>query len=120
MTVFTDAERRYLEGQLLGRLATTSPAGAPQSRPLGFRLDQDDSLDLGGPWVAWTQRYRNVLANPRVAFVVDDMTPDGPEAVEPRNGTRSRNPRTRRTGTAGRPAREGAWDDRPRRHPNPS
>ena len=83
---FTEAERAYLTGQMLGRLATVGPDGTPQVRPLGFRLNPDDTIDIGGPAHASTQRYRNVLANPRVGFVVDDMTPDEPGAVKPGMG----------------------------------
>jgi pyridoxamine 5'-phosphate oxidase family protein len=83
---FTSAERDYLKGQLLGRLATISPAGVLQVRPLGFRLNDDDTIDLGGPRVASTQRHRNVTSNPTVSFVVDDMTPDGPGAIKPGMG----------------------------------
>lgn len=86
VTIFNDAERRYLEGQFLGRLATVGPDGTPQVRPLGFRLNPGGTIDLGGPWVASTQRWRNIQANPRVSFVVDDMTPDGPDAVKPGMG----------------------------------
>jgi pyridoxamine 5'-phosphate oxidase family protein len=83
---FSDAERAYLRGQQLGRLATVGPDGTPQVRPLGFRLNDDDTIDLGGPQLTATQRYRNVLANPRVGFVVDDMTPDEPGAIKPGMG----------------------------------
>jgi len=84
--VFNEAERNYLRGQLLGRLATVGPDGTPQARPLGFRLNQDGTIDLGGPRVASTRRWRNVRAHPQVAFVVDDLTPDGPDAVKPGMG----------------------------------
>lgn len=80
---FTDIERTYLAGQRLGRLATVAPNGAPQVRPLSFRLNPDDTIDIGGPNIAATQRYRNILTNPQVSFVVDDMTPDEPGAVKP-------------------------------------
>jgi pyridoxamine 5'-phosphate oxidase family protein len=83
---FTEAERSYLAGQRLGRLATIGPDGTPQARPLGFRLNADGSIDVGGPKLTSTQRYRNVLANPKVAFVVDDITPDEPDAVKPGMG----------------------------------
>lgn len=84
MTIFSDAEWEYLAaGGRLGRLATVSQRGAPQIRPLGFRLNPDGTIDIGGPDHASTQRYRNVLANPRVSFVVDDMTPDEPGAFRP-------------------------------------
>jgi pyridoxamine 5'-phosphate oxidase family protein len=84
--IFTDAERRYLGGQGLGRFATVGPDGTPQLRPLGFRLNEDGTIDIGGPNLTSTQRYRNVLARPRVSFVVDDMTPDEPEAIKPGMG----------------------------------
>jgi pyridoxamine 5'-phosphate oxidase family protein len=84
--VFTEAERHYLSGQMLGRLATVGPDGTPQVRPLGFRLNADGTIDVGGPNLTTTQRYRNVLANPRVGFVVDDMTPDEPGAIKPGMG----------------------------------
>lgn len=84
--VFTEAERTYLTGQFLGRLATVTASGQPQARPLGFRVNPDDSIDLGGPHLTKTQRYRNIQANPMVSFVVDDMTPDAPDAVRPGMG----------------------------------
>ncbi|MGV9309828.1 MULTISPECIES: PPOX class F420-dependent oxidoreductase [unclassified Nonomuraea] len=84
--IFNDAERDYLDRQPMGRLATLGPDGTPHVRPLGFRLNPDGTIDLGGPWVARTQRWRNIQANPRVSFVVDDMTPDGPEAIKPGMG----------------------------------
>lgn len=81
--IFTDAERAYLATQRLARLATVSPNGAPQVSPLAFRLNPDDTIDIGGPKHAATQRYRNALANPRVSLLIDDMTPDEPGAVKP-------------------------------------
>ncbi|MFI6168067.1 PPOX class F420-dependent oxidoreductase [Nocardia sp. NPDC051052] len=80
---FTDIERAYLASQSLARLATVSPEGAPQVSPLGFRLNPDDTIDIGGPNHAATQRYRNILANPLVSLLIDDMTPDEPGAVKP-------------------------------------
>lgn len=85
--IFTKPERNYLLSQFLGRLATVGAADAtPQVRPLGFRLNSDDTIDLGGPWVARTQRYRNVRRHPRVSFVVDDMTPDRSGEIKPGMG----------------------------------
>jgi pyridoxamine 5'-phosphate oxidase family protein len=81
--IFTDRERAYLTGQSLGRLATVAPDGTVQVRPVGFRLNDDDTIDIGGPKMSASQKYRNVEANPVVAFVVDDMTPDEPGAVKP-------------------------------------
>lgn len=81
--IYTEAERTYLTGQGLGRLATVAADGSPQVRPLGFRVNPDDTIDLGGPNLTSTQRYRNVRANPVVSFVVDDMTPDDPGEFRP-------------------------------------
>jgi pyridoxamine 5'-phosphate oxidase family protein len=84
--MLTAAERAYLSTHGLGRLATVGPDGAPQVRPLGFRLNDDDTIDIGGPNMTSTKRYRNMLANPAVSFVVDDMTPDEPGAIKPGMG----------------------------------
>lgn len=81
--IFTDVERTYLAGQQLARLATVSAKGAPQVSALAFRLNPDDTIDISGPNHAATQRYKNVLGNPRVSLLIDDMTPDEPGAVKP-------------------------------------
>lgn len=81
---FTPAERAYLAAQDLGRLATVGPDGGPQVRPVGFRLNGDGTIDVGGPANAASRKYRNVLANPHVSFLVDDKTAaDDPDAVRP-------------------------------------
>ncbi|WP_307802164.1 PPOX class F420-dependent oxidoreductase [Actinomadura violacea] len=81
---FTPAERAYLSAQDLGRLATVGPDGGPQVRPVGFRLNGDGTIDVGGPANAGSRKYRNVLANPHVSFLVDDKTAaDDPDAVRP-------------------------------------
>jgi len=71
---FTPIERTYLTTQSLGRLATVTPAGSPLIAPVGFQLNEDGTIDIGGPNPE-SQRYRNVRANPNVSFAVDDMTP---------------------------------------------
>jgi pyridoxamine 5'-phosphate oxidase family protein len=80
--IFTDRELTYLKTQGLGRLATIGPTG-PQLTALGFQLNDDGSLDIGGVALGKSQKWRNIAANPAVAFVVDDMTPDEPGAVKP-------------------------------------
>ncbi|GAA1707859.1 PPOX class F420-dependent oxidoreductase [Fodinicola feengrottensis] len=79
----TEAERNYLRGQSLGRLATVGPDGGAQVRPVGFKLNDDDTIDIGGPANAASQKYRNAAARPLVSFLVDDMTPDEPGALAP-------------------------------------
>jgi pyridoxamine 5'-phosphate oxidase family protein len=81
--VFTDKEFAYLKTQGLGRLATIGPDGVPQVRPLGFRVNDDGTIDLGGPALSASQKWRNLEAHPELSFVVDDMTPDEPGEVKP-------------------------------------
>ena len=79
--VFTDAERSYLVAHPLGRLATIGPGGSPQVQPVAFQLGDDAAaLNIGGPELAKSQKYRNVEADPRASFVVDDVAdePVGP------------------------------------------
>lgn len=72
---FTEAELHYLSGQRLGRLATLGPDGAPQTRPVGFAVNQDTgTIDIGGlAAFTSTRKYRNVRSRPQVSFVVDDL-----------------------------------------------
>ncbi|MFE7542228.1 PPOX class F420-dependent oxidoreductase [Streptomyces platensis] len=79
--VFTPTERAYLAGQPLARLATVGPDGGPQVRPVGFVLNDDDTVDIGGPALRRSQKYRNAQARPEVSLLIDDMAPaDDPVA----------------------------------------
>lgn len=72
MAVFTDPECAYLGFQTLGRLATIGPNG-PQNHPVWYRVNAGTgTIDIGGTDLSATQKYRNVCADPRVSFVVDD------------------------------------------------
>ncbi len=74
MSVFSPAEIAYLQSQRLGRLATVSPKGQPHVVPVAFRYNPDlDTIDIGGHDFARRKKFRDVLANPRVAFVIDDI-----------------------------------------------
>ena len=45
----SDNELAYLNDQPLGRLATLGPDGAPQTRPVGFFVNQElGTIDIGG------------------------------------------------------------------------
>lgn len=72
---FSAAERHYLAGQRLGRLATVSPDGVVGNAPVTFFLRADDTVEIGGSRMGRTRKYRNVQAGSRVAFVVDDLRP---------------------------------------------
>jgi pyridoxamine 5'-phosphate oxidase family protein len=83
MSVFTDEEREYLlSGVRLGRLATVGSDGTPHVVPTAFRYNSDDdTIDIGGHDFAKRRKYRDVLENPKVAFVVDDIASVNPWRV---------------------------------------
>ena len=71
---FSVAQLEYLASQRLGRLATVDPKGAPQNNPVSFRYNPElDTIDIGGYAMGASRKFRNVTANPNVAFVVDDI-----------------------------------------------
>jgi pyridoxamine 5'-phosphate oxidase family protein len=72
---FTDAEQRFMARHTHGHLATIGPDGSPQVKPLGFTCNADlGTIDIAGFNMANSAKYRNVRANPHVAFVVDEVT----------------------------------------------
>jgi pyridoxamine 5'-phosphate oxidase family protein len=73
--ILTDAEQRFLARQARGHLATISPDGLPQVKPLGFTYNVAlGTVDIAGFNMANSAKYRNVRSNPHVAFVVDEVT----------------------------------------------
>ena len=82
---FTVAERHFLLAQPIGRLCTIGPGGQPQIRPVGVHLGPDGTIDIVGHALAATQKWRNVIANPKVAFIVDEVhsvTPPRAQGIE--------------------------------------
>jgi pyridoxamine 5'-phosphate oxidase family protein len=78
----TGSEQAYLEAQPRGRLATVAPDGSPQNKPVGFRYNPGlGTIDIYGFNMERSQKFRNVQANPRVAFVVDDAPGQGAEGM---------------------------------------
>lgn len=72
---FTDAEERFLARQSHGYLATIGPDGTPQVKPLGFSYNRAlGTIDISGFNMARSAKYRNVRRNPKVSFVVDEVT----------------------------------------------
>ncbi len=86
MSNFTAAEIAYLRSQRLGRIATVGPSGQPHAVPVGFRYNAEkDTIDIGGHGFAKSKKFRDAQANPRVAFVVDDLasvSPWRPRGIE--------------------------------------
>jgi len=71
--VFTYVEREFLSQARLGRVATVSKDGEPDVAPVGFGLDDDDNVLIGGLDNTKTRKYHNVKATGRASFVVDDL-----------------------------------------------
>jgi len=73
---------------LPARLATVDQDGAPQNNPVGFVLDESEGqLQIGGLNLGASRKFRNVIANSNVAFVVDDLAsvdPWVPRGIEMR------------------------------------
>jgi pyridoxamine 5'-phosphate oxidase family protein len=82
MAIFTESELSYLREQRLGRLATVRPDGTVQNNPVGFGYNaQLQTIDIGGHNMAASQKFRNVAAGSKVAFVVDDIASLDPWTV---------------------------------------
>ena len=78
----TEAEQRFLATQRHGRLATIAPGGSPQVKPVGFTYNTElGTIDIAGFNMAGSAKYRNIRANPQVAFVVDEVRFSGINGV---------------------------------------
>lgn len=70
----TGKEHAYLTMRSLGRLATVGPDGAPHVHPVAYWLNAaTGTVDIGGPGLSRSQKFRNIQADSRVSFVVDDL-----------------------------------------------
>ena len=80
-TTFTEAELRFLVRMRVARLATAGASGQPHVVPIVFATDSrrlytplDEKPKRVGP--RQLKRVRNIVANPRVAVVVDEYDED--------------------------------------------
>jgi pyridoxamine 5'-phosphate oxidase family protein len=80
MSVFTDAELRYLTGgRQLGRLATVGSDGTPHVVPVGWIYNAArETIDISGYELEATKKFRDVARSERAAIVIDDL-----ESVDP-------------------------------------
>ena len=69
---FSELEAEYLAENLIGRLATSSGSGQPHVVPVTYRFD-GEAITFGGWNLAKSLKFRNLMANDKVAFVVDDL-----------------------------------------------
>ena len=79
-TGFTEAEAEYMAENFIGRVATVSPSGQPHVVPVSYRFD-GSTITFGGWNLAKSLKFRNLSANARVAFVVDDIVSAKPWKV---------------------------------------
>src|SRR5579884_758282 len=77
---FSPIEVDFLRSQRIGRLATVGPGGAPHVMPVMYELRDDGSLEFDADGI----KLRNLIHEPRVAFVVDAMGPRRGVAVQGR------------------------------------
>jgi pyridoxamine 5'-phosphate oxidase family protein len=86
VSVFTDAELRYLTGgRQLGRLATVGKDGTPHVVPVAWIYNAArDTIDIGGSELEQTKKFRDVARSGRVAIVIDDVVGGGGDAWRPR------------------------------------
>jgi pyridoxamine 5'-phosphate oxidase family protein len=80
MSVFTEAELRYLVGgRQLGRIATVGADGTPHVVPVAFIYNAvRDTIDIGGHELERTKKFRDVVQSGRVAIVIDDLQSTDP------------------------------------------
>lgn len=72
----------FLSTHAHGGLVTLGPGGAPQVKPVGYRYNTElGSIDVAGLAMERSAKYRNVAAQPRVAFLIEEATGTGPAAM---------------------------------------
>jgi PPOX class F420-dependent enzyme/OxyR family protein/uncharacterized protein (TIGR02246 family) len=72
--LFDAAHARYLDTLRHGVLATIAPGGSPQAKPVGFRYDPAaQTIVIAGYEMEQSAKFRNIAANPQVAFTLQDV-----------------------------------------------
>src|SRR4051812_9441306 len=89
MSMFTEAELRYLSGgRQLGRLATVGADGTPHVVPVAWLYNAArETIDVGGFELERSKKFRDVARSGRAAIVIDDLEstdPWRPRGVEVR------------------------------------
>jgi pyridoxamine 5'-phosphate oxidase family protein len=89
MSVFTEAELRYMTGgRQLGRIATVGADGTPHVVPVAWIYNAArDAIEVGGHELERSKKFRDVARTGRAAIVIDDLAsidPWLPRAIEVR------------------------------------
>jgi pyridoxamine 5'-phosphate oxidase family protein len=69
---FSEKESTFLKEQRLGRIATVSSSMQPHVVPVAFEFD-GSYIYFGGWNLKSSLKFKNILQNNKVAFVVDDL-----------------------------------------------
>jgi pyridoxamine 5'-phosphate oxidase family protein len=77
---FTESEAVFLSENFIGRVATASLSGQPHVVPVSYRYD-GSVITFGGWNLKRSLKFRNIAANNKVAFVVDDIVSVSPWKV---------------------------------------
>ena len=80
MSVFTDAELRYLTGgRQLGWIAPVGADGTPHVVPVGGIYNAArDAIEIGGIELERSKKFRDIARTGRAAIVVDDLESTDP------------------------------------------
>ena len=80
MSVFSEAELRYLSGgRQLGRIATVGLDGTPHVVPVAWIYNAArDALEIGGYELERSKKFRDIARNGRAAIVIDDLESTDP------------------------------------------
>ena len=80
MSVFTEAELRYLAGgRQLGRIATVGADGTPHVVPVTWIYNAArETIDIGGHELERSKKFRDVDRTGRAAIVIDDLASTDP------------------------------------------
>ncbi|MBH0779300.1 PPOX class F420-dependent oxidoreductase [Nocardia bovistercoris] len=77
-----EIELGYLGVHPRGHLATVSPNGTPQVKPVGFEYNAEfGTIDIAGYEMAASAKYRNIAEHPSVAFMVEDAIGVGAQGM---------------------------------------
>jgi len=77
---FSEPQAGYLAENFMGRVATASASGQPHVVPVTYRFD-GKTITFSGWNLTKSLKFRNLMANNRVAFVVDDVVSTRPWRV---------------------------------------
>jgi len=80
MSVFTDAELRYLTGgHQLGRIATVGADGTPHVVPVGWIYNAArDAIEIGGIELEQSKKFRDIARTGRAAPAGGSRSAAGP------------------------------------------